>query len=95
MDETDAKDPLTRARSLGTAEAEAADLKLRLEETIAREQRLLEWAQAMQENIEDAERNEHDLREQIERFARFHQDVERSFPWRMAQRIRRLLGREW
>jgi hypothetical protein len=95
VDEAQDQQTLAQARNEGEAEAEAADLKLKLEEMIEREQRLLDWTRDMQENIEDAERNEHDLREQIERFARFHQDVERSLPWRLIQRFRRMLGREW
>ncbi|HTO87877.1 MAG TPA: hypothetical protein VMR54_10165 [Thermoanaerobaculia bacterium] len=48
-----------------------------------------------EERLEDALRNEHDLRAQIDRFAQFHRSVERSAPWRLIQFVRGLVGRRW
>lgn len=87
-----AEDP---ARRLGTAEAEAADLRLKLKESLEREKLLIERALRAEEALEDLRRNEHDLRDQIERYARFHRAVETSAPWRVIQFLRRLVGRAW
>lgn len=90
-----AGDPVALARRFGATEAEAADLRLQLKESLQREKRLLERALQAEEGLEDALRNEHDLREQIERYAQYHRAVERSRPWRALQFLRRLAGREW
>jgi hypothetical protein len=83
------------AGALGAAEAEAADLKLRLQESLEREKALIERALKAEERLEDTLRNEHDLREQIARYAEFHRAVTRSKPWRVIQFVRRLMGRAW
>lgn len=80
---------------LGTAEAELFEAKLALKESLAREARLLERALSAEESLGDARRNEHDLRGQIEHFARYHNAVEKSLPWRVIQSLRRLVGRRW
>ncbi len=79
----------------GEAEAEAADLRLRVQESLARERRLIERVLDAEERLNDALRNEHELRDQTERYATFHRAVERSTPWRLIQAVRKLLGREW
>ena len=61
----------------------------------AREKRLLQRATKAEERLEDALRNEHDLRDQIERLMKFHRAVERSAPWRAIQALRGLVGRKW
>jgi len=80
---------------LGEIEAEVADLRLGMKESLAREERLLERALSAEESLADARRNEHDLRDQIDRFARYHRAVEKSLPWRVIQSLRRLMGRQW
>jgi hypothetical protein len=83
------------ARALGAAEAELAERRLQVREGLEREKRLIERALLAEERLEDALRNEHDLRGQIDRFAEFHRAVERSAPWRLIQALRALLGRKW
>jgi hypothetical protein len=80
---------------LGTAEAEVCDLRLRLQESLDRELLLRERALRAEERLDDALRNEHDLRAQIDRLAQFHRSVERSAPWRLIQFVRGLVGRRW
>jgi hypothetical protein len=80
---------------LGAAEAELADAKLRLKESLGRERALVERALKAEERLEDTLRNEHDLREQIARYAEFHRAVEHSLPWRAIQFLRGLAGRAW
>jgi hypothetical protein len=87
-------DPGAPARQ-GAAEAEAADLRLRLQESHGRERLLRERALRAEERLEDALRNEHDLRGQIDRFSEFHRAVVRSAPWRVIQFLRGLVGRKW
>jgi hypothetical protein len=70
-------------------------LKLRLSEGQAREKRFLERATKAEERLEDALRNEHDLRDQIGRLMTFHRAVERSAAWRLIQAMRGLVGRKW
>ncbi|MBC8646790.1 MAG: hypothetical protein H7X85_06475 [Thermoanaerobaculia bacterium] len=73
----------------------AADMRLRVEESLARERRLVERTLEAEEKLEDTLRTEHELRQQIEKYATFHRAVERSGAWRLIQTLRRLLGREW
>jgi hypothetical protein len=87
--------PTSHASSLGIAEAEAADLKLRVKESLEREKRLFARATRAEQRLEEALRNEHELRTQIERLTNFHRAVERSAPWRLIQLARGLLGRRW
>jgi predicted O-linked N-acetylglucosamine transferase (SPINDLY family) len=84
-----------RAKRQGEAEAEAADLKLRVQESLARERRLIERTLEAEEKLEDALHTEHELRQQIQKYATFHRAVERSAAWRVIQKLRGLLGREW
>jgi hypothetical protein len=88
-------DPLAEPRRAGVIEAEAADLRLAVKEGLEREKRLLERALRAEEALEDAERNDHDLRDQIELFAQYNRAVEQSLPWRAIQFLRRLVGRKW
>lgn len=85
----------TAAERLGRTEAEAADLRLRLKESLERERRLSELLRQAEEELSDVPRNEHELRKQIDNYAAFNRAVERSFPWRILQLLRRLAGREW
>ncbi len=55
----------------------------------------MERARLAEERLEDALRNEHDLRDQIGRLAEFNRAVERSAPWRVIQFLRSLVGRKW
>lgn len=87
--------PLAGPRRVGAIEAEAADLRLAVKESLVREKRLLERALAAEAALEDARRNEHDLRDQIERLAQYHHAVEKSLPWRAIQFLRKLVGRKW
>jgi len=80
---------------LGRREAERTDLALLLRESHAREQLLIERAIAAEERLEDALRNEHDLRDQIDRLVRFNRAVERSASWRVIQAGRSIVGRKW
>lgn len=84
-----------RLRQEGEAQAMAADMRLRVEESLARERRLVERTLEAEEKLEDALRTEHELRQQIDKYATFHRAVERSGAWRLIQTLRRLLGREW
>lgn len=86
---------IAEARRTGELEAELADTKLRLKESLERERRIAERSLESEEKLEDALRNENDLREQIERYAKFNRAVETSLPWRLIQALRRLVGREW
>jgi hypothetical protein len=88
-------DPTAQARRLGEAEAEVAHLRLAVEESLARERRLIERALGAEQALDDALTVEHDLREQIGRYAQFHDAVRRSRPWRVIQFFRRLVGTEW
>jgi hypothetical protein len=88
-------DPSPAARRAGVAEARAADLKLRLEESLEREKRLVERALEAEEKLGDALQTEHELRESMGRYAAFHRALGRSLPWRALQGVRRLLGRDW
>jgi hypothetical protein len=84
-----------QAARLGRAEAEAADLRLRVKESQEREQRLIESVFEAEEKYYDALAMEHDLRIQIHRFAEFNRAVQKSRAWRLIQYLRRLVGREW
>ena len=85
----------TPAHRLGRAEAEAADLRLRLKESLERERRLTELLRQAEEELSDVPRTEFELRHQIDNYAAFHHAVEKSLPWRVLQLLRRLVGREW
>jgi hypothetical protein len=87
--------PLADARRLGEAEAEVADLQLRLKESHSRERRLLETTLELQEALEQSARTEQELRQQLERYATYHRAVERSAAWRLVQFLRQLMGRRW
>jgi hypothetical protein len=91
----DARIDTNRAKREGEAEAEAADLRLRVQESLARERRLIDRTLEAEEKLEDALHTEHELRQQIEKYATFHRAVERSAAWRVIQKLRGLLGREW
>jgi hypothetical protein len=84
----------TAARQ-GAAEAEVADLNLRLKESQERERLLVEQVFTAEERLDDALSTEHELRIQIQRYAQFNRALQRSRPWRMIQFLRRLVGREW
>lgn len=86
---------LSEARRLGEAEAEVADLQLRLKESRTRERRLLDTTVELQEALEQASRTEQELQLQIERYATYHRAVERSAAWRFVQFLRKLIGRKW
>lgn len=86
---------LAEARKQGEAEAEVVDLKLKLEESLTRERRLLETVTELQETVEHLRRVEGEVRSQLERHATFHRDLERSLGWRVLQSLRRLVGRGW
>lgn len=86
---------MAEAKRLGEVEAELADLRLRLKESLARERRLLETTIEFQEALEQTDRVEYDLRLQIERYAAYHRAVERSSAWRLVQFLRSLVGRKW
>ena len=86
---------LPDARRCGENEAEVLQLRLRLKESIAREARLVERTVLAEENLEAALSTEHDLRQQIGRYAEFHRAVTQSSAWRVIQFLRRLVGREW
>ncbi|MFN2387509.1 MAG: hypothetical protein ABR576_14715 [Thermoanaerobaculia bacterium] len=88
-------DPSSLARRAGMAEARAADLKLRLDESLEREKRLVERAIEAEVKLEDALHMEHELRESLGRYTAFHRALGRSLPWRALQAFRRLLGRDW
>ncbi len=87
-------EPETATR-LGAAEAEVADINLRLKESQDREKRLVERVFTAEEQFDDALSTEHELRIQIQRYAEFNRALQRSRPWRMIQFLRRLVGREW
>ena len=86
---------LEQARRLGEAEAELVHLRLSLKESLAREKRLIEGALSAEEALEDALTTEHNLRQEVARYADFHAAVQRSRPWRVIQFLRRLVGRQW
>ena len=86
---------LPDARKCGENEAEVLQLRLRLKESIARESRLVERTVVAEENLEAALSTEHELRQQIRRYADFHRAVTHSSAWRLIQFLRRLIGREW
>lgn len=87
--------PFADARRLGEAEAEVADLHLRLKESHMRERRLLETTLELKEANEQASRIEQELRQQIDRYATHHRAVEQSVAWRFVQFLRSLVGRKW
>jgi hypothetical protein len=85
----------SESERVGVAEADAADLALRLKESQAREKRLIQRAVAAEERLGEALRDEHELRDQIDRLVRFNRAVERSVAWKGLQAARSLLGRKW
>jgi hypothetical protein len=86
---------LLAARRQGEAEAEVADLTLRLKESLTRERRLLESLEEMREALEYVGQTERELRAQVDRYASYHRAVERSLAWRAVQFLRGLVGRRW
>jgi hypothetical protein len=68
---------------------------MRLKESIEREQLLVQRAVRAAEQLDLALRNEHELREQIDRLTEFNRAVERSAPWRFIQFLRGFAGRKW
>ncbi len=86
---------LAEARKQGEAEAEVVDLKLKVEESLTRERRLLETVTELQETVEHLRRVESEVRSQLDRHTTFHRDLERSLGWRVLQSLRRLVGRGW
>jgi hypothetical protein len=86
---------LDQARRLGEVEAEVLDLTLKVQESLTRERRLLETVTELQEALEHNRRTEYELRGQIDRYAAFHRDLDRSWSWRALQFLRRLVGRRW
>ena len=87
---TDAPEtPAERGRRLGT-NFEAA---LRAIEYREREDRLLELAKSPPSAHDQLDH--HRLRVDFERLLAFHSAVQRSWVWRLAQRLRRPLGRAW
>jgi hypothetical protein len=95
LDRVEGKVEPETATRLGAAEAEVADLNLRLKESQDREKRLVERVFTAEEQFDDALSTEHELRIQIQRYAEFNRALQRSRPWRMIQFLRRLVGREW
>jgi hypothetical protein len=86
---------LSYATTLGDMDAQLADLKLRVQESLEREQRLIDRAFEAEERLADELSTEHELRTQIARYAGFYNALQRSKPWKVIQFFRRLLGREW
>lgn len=76
-------------------EAEAADLKLRVDESLARERRLVDRVLVSEAALESMKRADRELRGRLESYAAFHRDLERSLVWRAIQFVRRLAGRAW
>ena len=91
----DERRALADARKCGESEAEVLQLRLRLKESLAREARLAERTVQAEEGLENALATEHELRQQIRRYAEFHRAVTRSAAWKLIQFLRRLAGREW
>lgn len=91
----DASGDLATARRMGEIEAELVHLRFRLKESVARELRLVERTLRAEELLDQALSTEHDLREQLARYADFHDAVQRSRPWRVIQFFRKLVGRGW
>jgi hypothetical protein len=86
---------LASARLIGEIEAELVHLRYRLKESVARELRLVERTLRAEELLDQALSTEHELREQVARYAAFHDAVQRSRPWRLIQFFRKLVGRGW
>jgi hypothetical protein len=84
-----------RARRFGELEAEAAELRLRLGENLARERRIVDRLLGTEAALAEMKRGDLELRARLDRYSRFHRDLERSFVWRAIQFLRRLVGRAW
>jgi hypothetical protein len=84
-----------RARRAGELEAEAADLKLRLGENLARERRIVDRLLGTEAALAEMKRGDLELRARLDRYSQFHRDLERSLVWRAIQFLRRLVGRSW
>lgn len=66
-----------------------------MNESLEREQRLIERVFEAEEKFYDALSMEHELRKHISHYVGFQQDLRNSRAWRMIQLLRRLVGREW
>lgn len=86
---------MSPAARLGELEANAADLDLRLAESLARERRLVDRLVGADAELADMKRADFELRGRLDRYAAFHRDLQRSAAWRAIQFVRRLLGRAW
>jgi hypothetical protein len=64
-------------------------------ESAERERRLVERLLRTEAALEEMKRSDGEQRARLERYARFHGDLERSLAWRTLQFFRRLIGREW
>lgn len=93
--EEQAQQAIRLSAALGEAQAELADLKLRVRESEEREQRLIERVFEAEDGVAEALATEHELRVQIGRYAQFYQALQKSRPWKTIQSLRRLVGREW
>ena len=89
------EEELRWARLSGELESEAADLRLRLSENIARERRIVDRLLGSETALAEMKRSDLELRARLDRYAQFHRDLERSFAWRAIQLLRRLVGRAW
>jgi hypothetical protein len=83
------------ARLSGELQAEAAELKLRLDENLARERRIVDRLLGSEAALVEMKRSDVELRARLDRYSQFHRDLERSFAWRAIQLLRRLVGRAW
>lgn len=83
---------LDEARARGVAAARALDFRLRLEETLERQELLIEAIQTPA----DVDRAELEgLRRQVSSFRSFYYAVIHSKGWKLVQVLRRLTGRAW
>ena len=93
------QDTLADARLRGRREAEALDLRLREEETREREERLAALELAAGGEEDEMERvspaEVWRLRQEVKQLTEFRRAVLGSRPWRVLQRLRRLVGRAW
>jgi len=93
---------LTSERQLGYEQGEGFDRHLREREHAEREERLsrLAWGVGEAEDALDTaplppELSTLQLRNDFERFRSFHDAVQKSRAWRLAQRLRAVVGRAW
>ena len=93
------------ARQLGAAQGEAFDHRLREYERSEREERLsrFAWAVDGEDGEEPGGQPEHrqtslptlELEREVQRLTAYYNAVQGSRAWRLTQRLRRLVGREW